>query len=341
MELPTTVDLQLQRLGIPTAPLTPLGGGLSECRLWRVGSLPGARVVKAWPLQATTLKRLRSIHRWLIAMRQTDIDFLPIPHQWSDGQTVLVTEDALWELLNWRAGQPRPPSLGLGESDIDQLCEMLAQLHHASSHWHSQTGPAPGLVERAVQLERLIDPPPVPVPARVWQPLKIPSAQAAHRKSLQLQHLASSALTQMQVASQASVQLCWIPRDVWHPHLLWDKHRPIGLIDMGAARVDWPGLDLVRLFGSYLALDDNAAWGTVLERYLDHRGRLEPQYPVCHSLNLAWLRGVDRASLVLSIAFWLRRLSNLPSGSLPELAVDRLGELLGRLPESPAPLERP
>jgi hypothetical protein len=334
VKLPTTVDWQLQRLGIPAAPLTPLGGGLSECRLWRVGTPPQAWVIKAWPRRETTAERLLAIHRWLEAMQQNGIAFLPSAEQWPDGQTVLVTDAALWERLNWRVGQSRPPSLGLGESDVDQLCEMLARLHHTSSQWHSQNGPAAGLAERAVQLERLIDGPPITVPSQLWPPLEIPTAQAAQRTGSQLQRLATGGLAQLRVASRTAVQLCWIPRDIWYPHLLWDHRRPVGLIDMGAARIDWPGLDLVRLFGSYFALDASDRWRSVVECYLAHRRRLDPPTPLCPSLNLVWLQGVDQASLVLSIAFWLRRLGTPRSGSLPEPSVDRLRELLARLPES-------
>ena len=332
--MPTAVGRQLQRLGVPDTPCEPLGGGLSECRLWRVGTPPEARVVKAWPLRDSTLERLQAIHRWLAAMQQTGIDFLPHPQPGPSGQSMLVAEDSLWELLRWQTGDCRPPSQGLGETDIDRACQLLARLHQASSQWHARSGPAPGLVERTEQLQRLLSGPPPPAPIALWQRLELPAGQPPLETLSLLWRLATNALPTLQLASQTPLRLCWIPRDIWYPHLLWSDQRPIGLIDMGAARIDWPGLDLVRLFGSYLPLDDTDRWQSVMEHYRAHRGRLEPHHALCHSLNLPWLQNVDRASLVLSIAFWLRRLTPLPSGSLPELAVHRLRELLGRLPES-------
>jgi len=47
----------------------------------------------------------------------------------------------------------------------------------------------------------------------------------------------------------------WIVRDLWHENVLLDNRgRFSSIVDLGAARNDWPGLDFARLFGSLIGI---------------------------------------------------------------------------------------
>ena len=48
----------------------------------------------------------------------------------------------------------------------------------------------------------------------------------------------------------------WIVRDLWRENVLIDRDRISGIIDFGAARVDWPALEIARWISSWLEPDD-------------------------------------------------------------------------------------
>ncbi len=117
----------------------------------------------------------------------------------------------------------------------------------------------------------------------------------------------------------------WIVGDLWRENILVMDDRITGIVDFGAARVDWPVLEVVRWLSSWLGPDDERLPGLLAEyaslrmvaskRQDKSQGDLEDEFLApndfcyldklcCLSAFLEWLNGVleDRFELV-----WLER----------------------------------
>lgn len=101
----------------------------------------------------------------------------------------------------------------------------------------------------------------------------------------------------------------WIVRDLWFENILvTDSNQFASIVDLGAARLDWPGLDFVRLFGSLIPFahpaqasqdDWNALWENALRCYRN----AHPD----HAIGSIWeCRMLDKLSTALAIAQWIR-----------------------------------
>ena len=102
----------------------------------------------------------------------------------------------------------------------------------------------------------------------------------------------------------------WIVRDLWRENILLDDSKRFSsIVDLGAARIDWPGLDFIRLFGS-LSYDSghdfsvdgsskNELWQDAFAAYTrKHPSHTIESLEECKMLHIV--------SVGLSIAQWVR-----------------------------------
>jgi hypothetical protein len=94
----------------------------------------------------------------------------------------------------------------------------------------------------------------------------------------------------------------WIVRDLWFENILVDERQHFSsIVDLGAARLDWPGLDFVRLFGSLSYRDGdrtvfsgddsdeelwNDAYGAYTQSHTDHAIESLEECKMLHKVSL-------------------------------------------------------
>jgi homoserine kinase type II len=236
----------------PVNPPEPLRGygGLSGASLWRYQAPAGWICVRAWPMEASRIEHLNTIHGWL--REAADLGFLPIPVPARDGQTVQECEGRCWQVEPWLDGVPdlaHPPA----NERVQAAFRALATLHQRLSR-HTSYGVSPGLglcirelegltAQGFDRLEAALDhaPPSLPHPARRWLALARATAPHLHSRLLDPARL------------RVPLQPCL--RDARPEHFLFEGERLSGLVDFGAMGIDSVAADLARLVGEWFPGD--------------------------------------------------------------------------------------
>jgi len=91
--------------------------------------------------------------------------------------------------------------------------------------------------------------------------------------------------------------LQWCLRDIWHDHVLFTGDRVSGIIDFGAASIDSPTVDIVRLLGSMVG-DDRDRWRFGLEAYESVRPLRDDEWEA--------IPYVDSTAVLLAPVNWVR-----------------------------------
>jgi hypothetical protein len=132
----------------------------------------------------------------------------------------------------------------------------------------------------------------------------------------------------------------WIVRDLWYENVLVDSTQQfVSIVDLGAARLDWPGLDFVRLFGSMIgsrAVPNPSShfdwWSSALDSY----AASHPQHAI---ESLEECIALHTISCSLSIAQWVGWISSgrFPMGDdrLFRRIACRISELCNQVLETP------
>jgi Ser/Thr protein kinase RdoA (MazF antagonist) len=272
--------------------------GLSQATVFRIETRASIFAIKLWPASIAT-ERLLEIHAFQNHMTRCPEPILPRLVQWSDGHTLLEADGTRWEIAEWKPGAPIEK---LGEISDEQLCQCadaLAILHLQSAAQSSAMHPPPGLAQRAQGITRALR------AERSSAHRFLHSIASHHSQSAAqvLQDLSTRAhrilpavMDTIERMSRARVLCFWVLRDVWREHLLFQGNRLTGIVDLGAARMDWPGLDLVRAFGTLMSGSD-PRWSFAIARYLETRPDT--------SITFASLEAVHRASVALSALQWI------------------------------------
>jgi hypothetical protein len=272
--------------------------GLSEATVYRIETHASTTAIKRWPTNMAR-ERLLEIHGFQNRMTQSDKTLLPRLLRWSDGQTLLEANGSSWEIAEWKPGAPIEK---LGEISDEQLCqcaEALAMLHLQSAAQKSAMLPPPGLEQRARGITRALRAEPSSAHRFLHSIASHPSQFAAHVLQdlcIRAHRILPTLTNTIDRMSKERVLCFWVLRDVWREHLLFDGGRLTGIIDLGAARIDWPGLDLVRAFGTLMTGSD-PRWSIAIVRYLEARPDT--------SITFASLESVHRASVALSALQWI------------------------------------
>lgn len=260
----------------------------------------------AWPAKSHAAAKLEQAHRISLIHRQLrilsdhGIDYVPRVYCNDGGDTVVSDGRDLWELTTWLPGTAdylqRPSEV--------RLREALAGVTRMHSVWSldSRVAPSPTAQDRWLRLQALPG-----LQARSSQ------IEAACRDPLE-QHLVAETLARVRTRwrplleqfapiVEQPVRLHFVQRDVWSEHLLYDGERLSGIIDFGAARVDEPLTDLVRLLTTCEPSDTpRRRWG--LEVYLQERERWGE-----FERGPAWgwerFQLYDEAATLLSAVQWL------------------------------------
>ena len=230
---------------------------------------------------------------------------VPPLQRWTDGATWLDDGQFGWELCTWVLGEPWPAQVQLTEDAWQQQLDAIIAIHRSALRWHDSSTRAAAIGSSSSipqgwseRRDRL----------RFWSGTQIDWGTigqsvatawgADPRFARALQRVRSwlpELVIELEHLCRNGAPSWWIARDVWRAHWLYDAGKLKGLIDFGAARPDWPGLDLVRAWGTMLDEDD-PRWQSGCERY----GQEVPEARI----DARTIRIVHRASVALSLLQW-------------------------------------
>ncbi|MDZ4849350.1 MAG: phosphotransferase [Pirellulaceae bacterium] len=211
---------------------------------------------------------------------------------WTDGNWIRESDSALWTIESWRPGTSLDPADIVADELLSQSVSVVRQLHVAGKQLGVQRMVAPGVIERANRLAQWC-----PRSKRSEWEQRLDNSKNCFSKILPLEYARTSLnkilehsdrthqllARRLQKWISNSVDCHWIVRDLWRENVLVEKNQISGVIDFGAARIDWPVLEIVRLYSSWLQPDDPRiaetlrALGSISEedfRELDHLATL-------------------------------------------------------------------
>ena len=237
--------------------------GFSDARIFRLTNQYGDFAVRSWPADNATLSKVRFWHAF---DKVPGTRTFPKLYAWSQGETesqlCFPAGGLMWTLCDWVPGRS-VLSTDVTLDFVRHLATMLAELHKAtwilSSSASGNLRRFEALCSRTLQ-ERTdflqsIEP--------CWHS-KL--NQSDFLRKYQLADLLKTCLDQILdhktqwlsslVASSQMARRChWIVRDLWHENLILNEEGQFSsIVDLGAARLDWPGLDFIRLVGSLIGL---------------------------------------------------------------------------------------
>ncbi len=293
--------------------------GFSDSAILRLTCAMGAFSIRSWPNRFDTPSKIefwvgtneifddneRSLGR---VGASTNIPF-PVLTQWQQqgepSVLVLHFEGQLWTLCSWVQGQP----IATGQIDkalVVHLATVLGRLH--SRPLGLQTMPSNSLRERLEALKSLDH--------RLFSAIDQTTFFGSNRLSDRLKHCMAIVLERrpdwqrfLSIGGSQMRACHWIVRDLWRENILLDDSKRFSsIVDLGAARIDWPGLDFIRLFGSLSydsghglglnATSRNELWQDAYEAYFrEHPSHVIESLDECKMLHIV--------SVGLSIAQWV------------------------------------
>ena len=245
--------------------------GFSDSAIYRLVTEAGAFAIRSWPNRFDTPSKVEfwsstnktfmgETNRSSLAGASNTTPFPKIV-EWclnsSSSGSLLPFEGKLWTLCEWVAGAPVQAN-GVSKSTVQHLAIILGQLHsHSSKVLQASSSPVAKQKMRSNSLrERLellksvdyrllttCDPTDFFANNHLLDKVKHCLAIVMERQPSWLGFLT--------ICESQSRDCHWIVRDLWSENVLVDElQRFSSIVDLGAARLDWPGLDFVRLFGS-------------------------------------------------------------------------------------------
>jgi homoserine kinase type II len=330
MSTPLVASLLSQFAGLGAIRrIQPLASGFSGSELWKVTAESGEYGLRRWP-EGTTTQRLVFIHSFQRRLRDSGLNFVPVPATASGDQTSVLRDGRLWELCSWMPGQadfrqhPSPARLAAA-------MRALARIHQAAAQIPGQTslGRSPGIAARLAQLQQLLASGMERIEASVarqrrdWDHL-------AQRICQRFRDLSPRVEPQLAAAATISGPLFPCLRDIWHDHVLFTGDDVTGIIDFGAARTESPAGDVARLVGSLVG-DHAEGWRAALAMYA---GVASPLAADLYQL----IRAFDASGVLLSGINWLNWLY-VEERQFDDAAavMRRMNEIVLRLDHSPLP----
>jgi Ser/Thr protein kinase RdoA (MazF antagonist) len=280
---------------------TPILGGFSGSRIWRLETARGSLCLRCWPAEHPTAERLRWIHWVLRGVVHQGLTFVPLPIKTRSGEKFVEQAGRLWELSPWLPGEPielRFAHSAAAPQHIKAALAALAEFHRAVSG-HSRDGYCLGILERLRQLKQ-------------WQSGGLEQLKqqidANRARWPELAERSVNVLSQFTararqaVDSASGVTGLRVPvhpciRDIHRDHVLFQEDKVTGLIDFGAMDNDNVSCDIARLLRS-MAGDVNSYW-------LEGLAAFARVYPLSHEERLL-VRAYDESGVLLSGINWLK-----------------------------------
>lgn len=297
--------------------------GFSGSVILRMKNQLGEYAIRSWPNNASSLPKIqfwRSVNR--CGGKASPFPQLhPWPSTQGETQWLFPMDDCLWSICDWVAGRPVQIA-DVSPELIEHLATQLGALHRLTLS-ASETQPnalsmarmiSPSLDERRQRIESL--------DTAICASLPKSEFFCAFPELERLTNCVADLITHRQeylrfteICSQTKRKCHWIVRDLWHENILLHEDLSFAsIVDIGAARLDWPGLDFTRLIGSLIGLYSIKA--PLLNRIeLDRIWRqAHTAYVAAHPQNhidsLEECMMLDKLSTGLSILQWVQWIVN-------------------------------
>ncbi|MFN5297063.1 MAG: phosphotransferase enzyme family protein [Planctomycetaceae bacterium] len=334
--------------GLPVEWSEPEQPGLSGAVVLKLAVGDRAWCLKGTPASRFEPDRVAELHRLTAWLGHRGLTQLAVPLVTTGGATWVEQADWVWQCEPWLPGAP----LTVGEvlkDELEQAARLVADWHrHASDYcptprgerWFasSDSGSPVGVRERLTRLSDWPEPRCRLLRSRLAAgPGRESRWQAAAERVLTVAEQEGPRLAEeLRAAQSLRVRLLPCLRDVWRPHVLFEQHRLVGLIDLQASRTECVAADLSRLLGS-LAPRRRDLWQAGLAAY-------EQVRPLGASERVL-LPVYDRSGCLLAALHWVEWLLSRGPGEhetvergpfargtgLTTQAAERLVELSDRL----------
>ena len=302
--------------------------GFSGTSIYRLTNSIGSFAVRSWPTSASSRDKIvfwqaiNSASQRSIASGELACQPFPTLMRWvassSTSRWILPFEDHLWTLCDWVSGRP----IERADVDVDLIrhsASVLGNIHRTTLSAVDEQGlklselrqPSASIQERKRFMQSLDNQmvehvsdsgffAKAKLTERVTECLRLLVRLIAFREQF------------MEICSARERTCHWIIRDLWHANLLVDSSGKFSsIVDLGAARLDWPGLDFKRLFGSLIGLraggwegqsNDEDWWQIAFTAYAE----VHPTHAID---SLDECRYLSQLSCGLSISQWVRWLT--------------------------------
>jgi len=294
--------------------------GFSDSVILRLTCALGAFSIRSWPNRfdtpskiefwAATNETFNDNERSLRRVGASNAIPFPTLTKWKrhgePAVLILPFEDQLWTLCNWVQGQPIEPNQ-VDKALVVHLANVLGQLHARPLGLQSMQSNS--LRERSEALKSLDH--------RLFSAIDQTTFFAFNNLSDRLKHCIAIVMERgpdwqrfLSIGGRQMRACHWIVRDLWRENILLDDSKRFSsIVDLGAARIDWPGLDFIRLFGSLSydsgqdlsvnATSKNELWQDAFATYAtEHPNHAIESLDECKMLHLV--------SVGLSIAQWVK-----------------------------------
>lgn len=303
--------------------ITPLEGGLSGSRVWKIGSPHASYCLKSMPPDFP-VNLLRRIHAAGNARRALGMQTLAAYLPTRQGESYLEADGHLWELQSWLEGSP--PSQPLTADAKRQIVQAVAGFHQVvreTPYASTARGPSPGITARARLAERWQQRPPEQTKALIMAFGKPQQRPIFHKFVDSFQQYAIPLCQRLAELATVPFPLSDCLGDPRPENFLFREGQLTGQIDLSSLRLDNWALDLARL-GSELAEDGRPDWDVVF----DTAGKVAMLSP--DERRLAW--GLDLANILLTGLNWIEWLVvEKRRFASPDQVANRLAHLERRL----------
>jgi Ser/Thr protein kinase RdoA (MazF antagonist) len=280
-------------------------GGFSGSTIWRFSTSRGPFCLRRWPQEHPGNAQLQWIHSVLARTAAAGFDRIPLPVASIQNATFVESQDHLWELTPWLAGESDetgPPGFISAPTRVAAALAALAQFHLAVSADANHRYPAataPGINDRLVRVRQLLAGGLENLHREVnnnhghWPEL----ATRAGNYIKDFRVAAPAIESQLQAAVSEFVAIRPCIRDIHREHVLFDGDVVTGIIDFGAMQPDNVACDIARLLGS-MTRNDAASWQNGLAAY-------QQTNPLTDT-ELHLVRAYYESTVLLSGINWLR-----------------------------------
>ncbi len=311
--------------------------GFSDSLIYQLNSEFGSHAIRSWPNRFDTPSKIEFWSRVNDQFGKLDNDGLrnlgalntkPFPtlYEWyppgQSNSALIELDGQLWTLCDWVSGQAIETDQ-VNEDLVRHLATVLGALHVQSRNAFNATGSmhSNSIRERLLALKR--------VDYSLFQLVDQSPFLSANSLADRVKHVLAIVVERsadwqrfLSISENQSRVCHWIVRDLWRENILLDDtQRFASIVDLGASRIDWPGLDFSRLFGSlsysrgstppFLEVARGDLWNDAYSAYVmanpkHDLGSLEE----CRMLSLVsnglaivqWLRWIYAGTMDLSVA---------------------------------------
>ncbi len=245
--------------------------GFSDCEIYQLNSSIGTFAIRSWPSRVESPSKVNFWNNLNASFAEAKEDLkaigaanaapFPLLHHWSNpGERpalLLAFENRLWTLSAWVGGESMTSSV-VDKETVHHLATVLGRMH-AKTLVASDSNRVPlgrhvmesNSIRDRMKALQLLD-------HRLFTAIDRSAFLSNAHLSDKVKHCIATVFERqsdwerfLNICAAQERECHWIVRDLWRENVLLDgDNRFASIVDLGASRMDWPGLDFIRLFGS-------------------------------------------------------------------------------------------